>query len=223
MPLIKRPLRAFPRDTKELGKLVRSLTLSLTGDDALTDADIPATIARDSEVSAAVAASMTAHVSAGDPHPTYTTSAELAAAVTAHEGASDPHPGYTTAAELAAALAALNLDSGVWTPTLTTIANLDSLVAFSCQYLRVGNTVHCSGIVTVDPTAAADTQFGMSLPIASNIGAFEDLAGAGAAFTAQWAVAIYGDLTNNRAEFRFIAPDTTQRNVTFSFSYQVLP
>lgn len=67
----------------------------------LVDGDIPASIARDSEVTAAV----TDHEAAGDPHPQYTTAAELSAAITAHEGLSDPHPTYTTAAELATALA----------------------------------------------------------------------------------------------------------------------
>jgi hypothetical protein len=46
--------------------------------DVLEDGDIPATIARDSEVTAAI----TAHEAAGDPHPGYTTSAELVAATT---------------------------------------------------------------------------------------------------------------------------------------------
>ena len=80
----------------------------------IADADLPATIARDTEVTAAI----TAHEALSDPHPTYTTAAELAAAIaahtggtdnttaaelaaaiTAHEGAGDPHPAYLTEAE----------------------------------------------------------------------------------------------------------------------------
>jgi hypothetical protein len=63
--------------------------------DTIQDADIPSSIARDTEVAAAI----TAHEAAGDPHPGYTTAAELAAAITAHEGAGNPHPVYLTQAE----------------------------------------------------------------------------------------------------------------------------
>jgi hypothetical protein len=59
------------------------------------DADIPAGIARDSEVTAAVST----HEGAANPHPTYETSAEAAAKVTAHEAASDPHTGYVREAD----------------------------------------------------------------------------------------------------------------------------
>lgn len=56
--------------------------------DGLVDADIPSSIARDSEVTAAqtaaeatAAAALAAHVADSDPHPTYTTAAELASAL----------------------------------------------------------------------------------------------------------------------------------------------
>jgi hypothetical protein len=62
---------------------------------AIDDADIPASIARDAEVTAAVSA----HEGLPDPHPGYTTAAELAAAIAAHEGAGNPHPTYLTQAE----------------------------------------------------------------------------------------------------------------------------
>lgn len=200
MPISKRPMREYPRNVKELGKLIRSLEVQVSDEELeLTDADIPSTIARDSEVATAIAVAMTAHVSAGDPHPT-----------------------YINAAELAAALALLNLASGVYTPTLTSVANTDLITPFQCVYARNGNVVTVSGIVLIDPTAAADTQVGMSLPIASNLAALEDLSGAGAAASAQWAVAIYADAANNRAEFRFVAPDTTGRNVYFTFQYRVI-
>lgn len=141
---------------------------------ALSDADIPASIARDSEV--------------------------------------------------AAAIAALNLNSGVYTPTLTNVANLDASTAFQCQYMRVGSVVTVSGKVAVDPTAAALTQLGISLPIASNIGAQEDCAGSAAASgIAGLCAAILGDSTNDRAQLEFIAVDLTNQPLYFSFSYRVLP
>lgn len=60
---------------------------------------------------------ITAHLAAGDPHPTYLTAAEGAAAfdaagaatsaVSTHAGLSDPHPGYLTTAEGDAAYRAI--------------------------------------------------------------------------------------------------------------------
>jgi hypothetical protein len=62
----------------------------------LSDSDIPAGIARDSEVAAAIGA----HEAAADPHPGYLTPAEgntayeAAGAVAAHVAAADPHTQY---------------------------------------------------------------------------------------------------------------------------------
>jgi hypothetical protein len=87
----------------------------------LQDADIPSTIARDAEVSAAVSA----HEAAVDPHPGYTTAAELTAAITTHEGLSDPHPTYMTSAEVTAAItAAAALPHVLPTYTVATVPNV---------------------------------------------------------------------------------------------------
>lgn len=80
----------------------------LTGD-GLVDADIPSTIARDSEVVAAISA----HEAAADPHPGYTTAAELSAGISTHEGALDPHPQYLTASEGNAAYQPINAALGL--------------------------------------------------------------------------------------------------------------
>jgi hypothetical protein len=62
----------------------------------IADADLPSTIARDTEVTAAIAT----HEAAVDPHPVYTTAAELiSAGITAHEALADPHPVYLTQTE----------------------------------------------------------------------------------------------------------------------------
>lgn len=191
--------------------------------DTLLEPDFPPEIARDTEVAQAI----TDHEAAADPHPVYTDDAEAAAiaaaAVSAHEGASDPHPTYTTAAELAAALSALNLASGTYTPTLTNVANLDASTAYQCQYLRVGAVVTVSGKVDVDPTAGAATQLGISLPIASNLGAAEDCAGtAFASGVAGQGAAILGDAANNRAEMNWVAVDTTNKAMYFTFQYEII-
>ena len=63
---------------------------SLDGGGTVPDAQIPASIARDSELP-----DLAGHVAAGDPHPAYALDSDLAA----HEGASDPHTGYVREAD----------------------------------------------------------------------------------------------------------------------------
>lgn len=111
---------------------------------------------------------------------------------------------------------------GVYTPTLTNTTNLDASTAYECQYMRVGATVTVSGKVDVDPTAAASTVLGISLPIASNIGATEDLAGTAANPAAQESAALLGDAANNRATMQWIAVGTANRTMYFTFTYQVI-
>jgi hypothetical protein len=76
-----------PLDHEHSGEDITSGTIA--------DARIPSSIARDTEVTAAIEA----HTAAADPHPGYTTAAELSTAVSNHEAASNPHPTYLTQAE----------------------------------------------------------------------------------------------------------------------------
>lgn len=116
------------------------------------------------------------------------------------------------------------LAGSVYTPTLTNVANLDGSTAYECQYMRVGGTVVVSGKVDVNPTApAALTQLGISLPIASNLGAAEDCAGtAFASGIAGQGAAIRGDVANDRAEMAWISADVTNQPMYFIFAYQII-
>lgn len=73
---------------------------------AIAEGDIPATIARDTEVSTAISN----HEAASDPHPGYTTAAELTTAISDHSAAADPHSVYPLAA-------GTETISGAWTFT----------------------------------------------------------------------------------------------------------
>lgn len=162
---------------------------------ALGDADIPSGIARDSEVTAAI---------------------------TAHEASPDPHPGYTTAAELAAAISALNAVSGTYTPTQTNVTNLDGSTAYVCQYLRVGTVVTVSGRLDANPTTISTlTQIGISLPFPSAFSATEQCAG-NATSTLDDHAAIFADATNDRAIMSWIANDTTDHAMFFTFTYRII-
>jgi hypothetical protein len=167
---------------------------------AIADGDVPATIARDAEVTASISS-----------------------AISTHEAAADPHPGYTTAAELTSALNALSLASGTYTPTLTSVANLDATAAYVCQYLRVGSVVTVSGRIDVDPTAATTTQVGISLPIASNFANTNECGGVAFCLgVAGQGACIYADAANDRVTMEWITADTSARGMFFSFTYRII-
>lgn len=112
--------------------------------------------------------------------------------------------------------------AGTYTPTLTNVTNLDASTAYQAQYIRIGATVTVSGKVDVDPTAAAATELGVSLPVASNFGANEDCAGVAHQQAAQEGGAISADTANDRASLQFLATGTASRTMYFTFTYQVI-
>jgi hypothetical protein len=112
--------------------------------------------------------------------------------------------------------------AGTWTPTLTGVTNIAASTAFQGQYLRVGATVHCSGKLEVDPTAAVASELGISLPVASNFGATEDCAGTASSPGAQESAAILADTANDRASMQWVAVGLANRAMYFNFTYQVI-
>ena len=133
---------------------------------------------------------------------------------TGHNNASPPTG--TTAQPLSS--------SGTYTPTLTNATNVSASTAYQCQWTRTGNCVSVTGKVAVDPTTTLlQTQLGISLPIASNLGAAEDCAGAACCPTiSSQSAAILGDAANDRATMEWICIDVTNQPMYFSFMYEVL-
>lgn len=120
---------------------------------------------------------------------------------------------------------AASSDSGVYTPTRSAEANMDSNVTmFEAQYMRVGNTVAFSGRYTADPTLTATvTSFEMTLPVASNIGAVEDLAGvAVCGAIAGMCAQISGVVANDTMKVSWISTDVTAQSWSFTGTYQVI-
>ena len=131
--------------------------------------------------------------------------------------------GAGTAGNPTVSLTIGSLLTDTWTPTLTDVANLDASTAYLSTYIRAGNFVLCFGKVDVDPTAAAATQLGISLPIASNFA--NDFECAGVAFApgvAGQGAAILADVTNNRAEMQWVAVDLTNQPMFFVFGYRII-
>lgn len=114
------------------------------------------------------------------------------------------------------------LASGTYTPTLTNVTNLDGSTAFVTNYSRVGTVVSVWGKVEVNPTALAATQLDISLPIASNFSAAEQLGGSANAGAVQQGAAFVADVANDRASMIFLATDTGNRTMSFAFGYSIV-
>ncbi len=117
------------------------------------------------------------------------------------------------------------LASGVYTPNSTEMVNLDSTATMTqAQYQRVGSVVTVSGRFTADPTLTATaTSFEITLPIASNIGAVEDLAGTTfCGSIAGMGAEINGSIANNTAVIQWVSTDVTSKVWSYTFTYRVL-
>lgn len=113
--------------------------------------------------------------------------------------------------------------SGVYTPTLSNTTNVAASTSYPAQYMRIGDVVTVSGRVDVDPTAAAATALGISLPIASNFGALEDCAGTAASdAVAGQSAAIRANIANDRAEMAWVAVDIANRTMYYTFTYRII-
>lgn len=115
--------------------------------------------------------------------------------------------------------------SGTYTPTVTASANTDAAVtATQAQYMRVGKMVTVTGRFTADPTAAAvATSFEMSLPIASNLGAAEDLAGvAFCGSVSGMGAEIFALAANDTARVSWVASDITSQTWSYTYSYEII-
>lgn len=116
--------------------------------------------------------------------------------------------------------------SGTYAPTLTNGTNLDAsnLDSQTFMYFRIGNIVHVSGFLFVDATAAggATTRLDISLPIASNLGNFADLAGVGSTGEVDETVYIFADTVSNRADLVWKSLSTADHGMSVMFSYKVI-
>lgn len=117
-----------------------------------------------------------------------------------------------------------SITSGTYTPTLTNVTNVTASTAYLSQYLRVGSVVTVSGKVDIDTTLAASsaTELGISLPVASNFAAEEDLGGTGTSdAVASLSARIKADGTNDRASLVEKSISLTNDSYAYSFTYLI--
>lgn len=116
--------------------------------------------------------------------------------------------------------------SGTYSPTCTITANLDSTpTASAAQWVRVGNVVHVSAIISVNATSATTlTSFRMTLPIASNLGN-GDCSGSGSFIVSGGGIVdsvyIYDDVVNDAANFNFYPNTASAGAIVCVFQYVV--
>lgn len=114
------------------------------------------------------------------------------------------------------------LTYGTCTPTLTNVANASASTSYIATYLRVGDSVTQSGQLDIDSVAAATfTDIGISLCVASAFTLGTDLAGTAASGSVVQSGQLVADATNDRASLWFISADTANRNMSYTFTYQV--
>jgi len=112
---------------------------------------------------------------------------------------------------------------GIYTPTLTNSTNVAASTSYSnTMWRREGNVVYVAGRLEITPTAAAsaNTELGISIPIASNFTGTTDAAGT-ASSSFGLVACIFSDATNDRVTLRFPSPNTSNNILSFNFQYSV--
>jgi hypothetical protein len=118
---------------------------------------------------------------------------------------------------------AANVLSATYAPTLTGLTNIDSITGGVFRYIRIGNTVHVNGSMTVDPTAVTNTTLSISLPVASNFTTTQQAAGiASCGNVANLPGQITSDAATDKAILSFTASSTSAFLWTVDFVYDIV-
>lgn len=116
-----------------------------------------------------------------------------------------------------------DIRSGTYTPTLTNTTNVAASTPRIAQWLRVGNVVTVSGQLDIDPTSTGATLLGISLPVPSNFANAFSLGGTASSMTiTNESAGIEADATNDRASLKYVAVDTTNHTMAYTFTYVVI-
>ena len=118
--------------------------------------------------------------------------------------------------------AAGNVYSGTYTPTTTVGTNVSAATAYLANYARVGNWVHVSGVIDLDPVSIGATDFQISLPVASNFSTSLELSGVLVANGVTESMGIVADTANDTARVTGITVNTANHQTEYQFSYRVV-
>jgi len=119
----------------------------------------------------------------------------------------------------------LVLDADTFTPTVTAVTNIDSITAYPCNYMRVGNTVTVSGQIKIQLTGSGAYEVGVSLPIASDFTEAYQCAGVLTGVTSIPAASDVGyinaDTTNDRMSLNGDDNDGVYHQHYFTVTYTI--
>jgi hypothetical protein len=136
-----RPPLNVPKDLREWSKFFSEAYVTAEATPSIADADIPATIARDSEVTSAISSAIAVHAAAADPHPTYTTAAEVSSAI----AAASITESQVTDGSILARVGSTETITGAWSYSLPprlpsyTVATLPSAVTYARGLIYVSD------------------------------------------------------------------------------------
>lgn len=116
-----------------------------------------------------------------------------------------------------------NIGSGTYTPTLTSIANVGSSTTRPCHWMRIGNEIDVTGVITVAATlTATTTTIDISLPVSSGLTLSTDLSGL---MTSNAIAGLSGGIIANttgdiaRLTYTSVGTGTDDLFVHFKFTY----
>lgn len=115
------------------------------------------------------------------------------------------------------------VESGTYTPTVGTLVNCSNVNPSPFQYLRVGNVVTVSGIITADATAVGTVNIDINVPINSDLNNSYECAGAICADAGPTKAAgfIYANVGVNEVQIEFISTGALTYTIVIHFTYQI--
>jgi hypothetical protein len=112
--------------------------------------------------------------------------------------------------------------AGTYTPTWNALTNIDSITAYSCQYLRVGDTVTVSGYVGINATVDnTPTSAEFTVPVNSALSTINFAAGVGVQDNGGVTGSILG-YASNKVQFEFTPTVDTMVYYSFHFTYRIV-
>ena len=123
-------------------------------------------------------------------------------------------------------LSAGTFSSGTYTPTLSLAANANTLSANVTQWMRVGDIVTVSGLLSVNKPASGSAAFSFSLPVAANVAMTQGMCGGVATDTGtvntmpSWKVD-GGSSTTTTVRFGTSHSYTGNIDMVFTFTYRL--
>lgn len=117
----------------------------------------------------------------------------------------------------------ITIAHGTYTPTIGLVTNAASSTAYVCQFLRVGNSVTVSGLVSVTATAAnTNTRITMTLPITSSFD-FAYRAGGGGGGRATSIVSVVSATASaSTVQMDFTPTSTSVLDYFFNYTYLIM-